>query len=67
MLYTDGITEAKNAKEELFGVNRLAESLSKYQDNSSAVLCDNIFADIKEFVQSDIFVDDITMMAFRAE
>ncbi len=67
LLYTDGITEAKSPTEELFGVERLAASLERYHEYSSEALCDNIFADIKEFAQTDIFVDDITMMAFSAE
>lgn len=66
-LFTDGITEAQNKEKVLFGIDRLMKSIKKHHDNSSAVLCEKVFADIKEFTGSDIFADDITMMAFRAE
>lgn len=65
-LFTDGITEAQNTEKTLFGVDRLVESFKKHHENSSKVLCDKIFDDLKDFTGSDIFVDDVTMMAFRA-
>ncbi|PIQ10903.1 hypothetical protein COW68_03560, partial [Candidatus Gracilibacteria bacterium CG18_big_fil_WC_8_21_14_2_50_38_16] len=66
-LFTDGITEAQNKEKTLFGIDRLVTSLKKHHENSSKVLCEKIFDDLKEFTLSDIFIDDVTMMAFRAE
>ena len=66
-LFTDGITEAQNKEKVLFGIDRLVTSLKKHHKNSSKVLCEKIFDDLKEFTLSDIFIDDVTMMAFRAE
>ena len=66
-LFTDGITEAQNEKKELFGIDRLVESIKKHHENSSKILCEKVFEDIKNFTGSDIFVDDVTMMAFQAK
>ena len=66
-LFTDGITEAQNKDKVLFGIDRLVESVKKHHGNSSKVLCEKVFTDLKDFTGSDIFVDDVTMMSFRAK
>ncbi len=66
--YTDGITEAMNPDEELFGERRLIESLNKHQDITDVKeLSDAIKNDIKEFTQNAEQSDDITMLIFKYE
>lgn len=64
-LYTDGVTEATDKDETLYGEDRLLEKLNSKEFGSMQELCDFIRKDIADFVgQADQF-DDITMIAFR--
>lgn len=63
-LYTDGLTEAINKKEELFGENRLLE-LWKNMGNSNLTLpgrLEYIKNDLKKFTDGANQEDDITML-----
>ena len=60
-LYTDGVTEAVNAANELYGEERLEQILNKKQGTPQE-LCANLHADIDDFVQDAEQSDDITML-----
>jgi sigma-B regulation protein RsbU (phosphoserine phosphatase) len=65
-LYTDGVTEAMNEKEELFSDRRLKNVLDKYCDNKIDVkeLIDGVYCEVKDFTGAAIQNDDMTMLAF---
>lgn len=64
-LYTDGVTEATNKSEELYGEERLLNTINSKEFESMEELCTYIREDVASFVgQADQF-DDITMVAFR--
>ena len=56
MIYSDGVTEAENNKEEFFGVEKLSAVL--HQEFSSK----NIVAEIKRFVVNNAQSDDMTLL-----
>lgn len=64
-LYTDGVTEATNAKEELYGEERLLSALNQSQDADVETLCKAVLRDVDAFVEDAPQFDDITMLAFR--
>jgi phosphoserine phosphatase RsbU/P len=64
LLYTDGVTEAKNNKSEMFSLNRLNKLLD-YPRNHPKVLIDEIVEEIKIFTGSVQQHDDITLLAVR--
>ncbi len=72
-LYTDGVTEAMDEKENLYGEDRLRELLSFGEampapsgDNGVAgAVCELVAADIERFVQGAEQSDDITMLCVR--
>lgn len=68
-LYTDGVTEAININNELFGDDRLIDSLNKaYKDDSAMEeVCDYVKRDIDVFVDDAPQFDDITMLALMVE
>lgn len=66
-LYTDGITEATNSKDDLYSEERLLEKINEYDTNSLQGLIDNIKLDIDKFVGSSPQFDDITMLALKYE
>jgi sigma-B regulation protein RsbU (phosphoserine phosphatase) len=60
-LYTDGITEAQNEKEEFYGEARLLNSIRANLDGSAREIKQGILADLQEFVGSAPQYDDITL------
>ena len=72
-LYTDGVTEAMNNEEELYGEDRLQNILSfgdKYSEKPSDTLivesvCRTVEDDINLFTDGAEQSDDITMLCIR--
>ncbi len=64
-VYTDGVTEATNANDELFGNDRLLEALNKDSKANVTQMLDNVKMAIDTFVQDAPQFDDITMLGFR--
>ncbi len=64
-VYTDGVTEATNAEDELYGSDRLIDALNKDKDADAMKLLQNVQSDINEFVKDSPQFDDITMLCFR--
>ena len=63
-MYTDGVTEAVNPKEELLGDAYTEEVLNKHADKSQNAeqFVDAIFAEVDAFADGAIQADDITMV-----
>ena len=66
-LYTDGVTEAMNEKQEQYSERRLHEVLTRIAQGgkSSEDIILTLRADMKEFVQDAEQSDDITMLGVR--
>lgn len=66
-LYTDGVTEATNINNELFGDDRLIDSLNKaYNENITMdEVCSAVKKDVDTFVDEAPQFDDITMLAYK--
>lgn len=64
-LYTDGVTEATNSKNELYGEERLLAALNSREFESSEELCRFVKADVDAFVGDAPQFDDITMVALK--
>ena len=60
--YTDGVTEATNAAQELYGMQRLSDILVKNTNKKPAELLPAVKADIDAFVGEAPQFDDITML-----
>ncbi len=66
VLYTDGITEAKNKTGEMYGLERLVESFKKNGYRPSAEnIFDSITKDFANFVGEYVQIDDITMIVIK--
>ncbi len=63
--YTDGVTEATNAQNKLYGMERLGEVLNKNKDSSPAELLPKVKEDIDLFVGEAPQFDDITMLCLE--
>lgn len=64
-LYTDGVTEAHNSNNELFGENRLLESLNSTKGMSVEDICKKVKEDVDAFVCDAEQFDDITMLCVQ--
>ena len=60
--YTDGVTEAANSQEELFGEGRLVETLGASPSAAPGTLLPFVREKVGEFVQDAPQFDDITML-----
>jgi sigma-B regulation protein RsbU (phosphoserine phosphatase) len=67
LLYTDGIVEAMNDKDELFGQNRLRSSLAAAKELSAQGILDSILRDLRQFTEGAEQSDDITAIVIKAE
>ena len=63
--YTDGVTEATNAYDELYGDDRLLDCLETVRDNDVKNHLDMLKDDIDKFVGDAPQFDDITIMAMK--
>ncbi|MFP3040557.1 SpoIIE family protein phosphatase [Treponema primitia] len=64
-LYTDGVTEAFNTKQEFFTDSRLIEAANKYKDYSLKEFAVSIKDEIDQFAQNTEQADDITMLVLQ--
>ncbi len=63
-MYTDGVTEAKDINDNLFGEERLINFLAK-QDNQPRSLLNNTLAELKNYAGNAPQSDDITMVMIK--
>ncbi len=64
-LYTDGVTEAHDENEEMFGEERLLKALNENPDLSAEELDEHVRSKVAEFVGDTEQYDDITTLCFR--
>ncbi len=64
-LYTDGVPEATNSGNELYGTDRLEKILAKHTEDSAETILTEVRADVDAFVADAPQFDDLTMLAFR--
>jgi phosphoserine phosphatase RsbU/P len=67
LLYTDGILETNNPKEEEYGADRLQEFLAKNGDLSAEKLIDVTLEELSRWAAGGEAEDDVTLLAIRFE
>jgi serine phosphatase RsbU (regulator of sigma subunit) len=66
VLYTDGITEACNKQEEMYGVERLCKVVSKLWTTShSNEIQHAIIDDMRSYIEDQQLADDITLVVVK--
>ena len=61
-VYTDGVPEATNADGDMFGADRMLESLNRRSDKEPKVFIKEISSDVNEFTGKAPQFDDVTMI-----
>lgn len=64
-LYTDGVTDTNNVKEELFGEDRLREVINIYKDHNPEFLLRSIKGELDKYMGEAEQFDDITMLCIE--
>ncbi len=65
VLYTDGITEARNKKNEEFGLEKFIQLILNNYNNKTFTICNNLIDEVKSFTEQDTQFDDITLVVFK--
>lgn len=63
--YTDGVTEALNQDNELYGTDRMEQVIDCFQDPGVNVLLEVMLADVNQFANGVEQADDITMLVMK--
>ncbi len=64
-VYTDGVPEATNAKDEMFGTDRMLEVLNNSPDAQPEELLKNVKASVDEFAGEAPQFDDLTVLSIK--
>ena len=64
-VYTDGVAEATDSSNQLFGTERMINALNRDPDSEPQKLISNVSENINEFVGETDQFDDITMLAIK--
>ena len=65
VLYTDGITEAANIADELYGVERLCEVISQNWHKSAQQIKQAVSEDVLRFIGNQKVFDDLTLVVLK--
>ena len=65
LFYTDGVTEARNPQDELYGEERLVQSAGACVDLDAEGIVEHIRHDLEVFVADAPQADDITLMVLK--
>jgi len=65
VLFSDGVTEASDPEEQMFGVSRLSEILAGQQDSPLDQLQKKVVESVEKFAHGASQADDITLLLLR--
>ncbi|MCR5237004.1 MAG: PP2C family protein-serine/threonine phosphatase [Lachnospiraceae bacterium] len=64
-IYTDGVTDAQNPSEEMYGIDRMLSCLNQSASDIPQDIIKKMYSDIEDYVGSSEQSDDITMLAVK--
>jgi len=67
VFYTDGITEAIDANGQEFGIKRLRQVILHHRNATPTEMVNSISKAVNDFIGSDVFKDDLTIMVAKRE
>ncbi len=65
VLYTDGVTEAENTEDEMFGEERLEQLLVEHRHASAREIEEQVYSSVKDFAAGAPQTDDLTMVIVK--
>jgi len=67
VLYTDGITEARNLEKKLYGIERLCEVVSRHWFGTAKEIQQAVIEDVRQFIGKQKVFDDITLLVLKQQ
>lgn len=64
-IFTDGITEARNAGGELYGTQRITETVRRLAAANASGACDQLLEDLAVFCGNTPAEDDLTLLVIE--
>ena len=65
VLYTDGITEAANTEDVLYGVERLCQVVSQHWNQPAIAIKEAVIEDVRRHIGQQKIFDDITLLIMK--
>ena len=65
VLYTDGITEAMDAQDNMYGIERLIEVIQQHWQQSAQYIQQIIIQDVKNHARYSTYHDDLTLVVMK--
>lgn len=65
VVYTDGITEAKNKQKQRYGVNQLCDIISQHWHQSVEEIQQAAIADVRKYIDGQKMLDDMTLVVIK--
>ncbi|MGD0585428.1 MAG: GAF domain-containing SpoIIE family protein phosphatase, partial [Oryzomonas sp.] len=65
LFYTDGLTEARNGSDELFGNERVCALLGTLRHLPAREIIDSFYAAVRDFTASETLQDDISLVVLK--
>jgi sigma-B regulation protein RsbU (phosphoserine phosphatase) len=65
LFYTDGLTEARNERDELFGNERVCTLLGTLRHQQAREIIESFYAAVRDFTASETFQDDISLVVLK--
>jgi sigma-B regulation protein RsbU (phosphoserine phosphatase) len=65
VMYTDGIVEADNGKDELFGLERLCNVVDKNRDSDAEEVREAILSEVDSYTDGSLLADDTTVVVLK--
>ena len=64
-VYTDGVPEAEDDNDKMFGLDNMIKSLNKVKESSCTGILNSMKNDVDKFVNGAVQFDDLTMLCFE--
>jgi serine phosphatase RsbU (regulator of sigma subunit) len=65
VFYTDGLTEAMNEQNQLFGLSRLSQIILSHKDQGTDEIKNAVLTDLQHFLNNKLPQDDITLVLIK--
>lgn len=65
VLYTDGFTEAENEHNEMYGIDRLCDIISRHWPKSADEIKQEVINDVRRFIGQQKVYDDLTLVVVK--
>ena len=64
-VYSDGLPEATDLKNNMFSINRMLQSLNRHREGTPKEILDGVREDVNKFVAGASQFDDLTMLCLE--